>query len=114
MEDVKELFREINEALKEDISRAKGVKAVYEFQFHDEPSISFQLVLKEDSGYVLEGGIEKADCTLTMLKEDFKQMAKGKLNGTKAFMSGRLKIRGNMGFALRLQDILVSYNKTAN
>lgn len=113
MEEIKKLFQEINSALREDPSRGKGVQAVYQFNFHDDDSV-FQLVLKGEDSYAGEGDKESPDCTLVMVKEDFLAMAKGELNGTKAFMSGRLKIKGNMGLALKLQDILASYNKAAN
>jgi len=109
MESIRQIFQEIDSALREDPSQAEGVNAVYEFHFHDEESLTYQLVLKEDEKYASEGSKEDADCTLTMLKEDFKKMVEGELNGTKAFMSGRLKIQGNMGLALKLQNLLSSY-----
>jgi putative sterol carrier protein len=114
MDEIKKLFQEIDGALKEDPSKGKGVKAVYQFNFHDEDTTAFQLVLNGDDSYAAESTKETPDCTLVMVKEDFLAMAKGELNGTKAFMSGRLKIKGNMGLALKLQDILATYNKTVN
>ncbi|WP_047982061.1 SCP2 sterol-binding domain-containing protein [Ornithinibacillus contaminans] len=113
MEEIKALFEEINTALKEDPSKAKGVKAVYQFAFQDDDATTFQLVLNDQNSYAAEGEKESPDCTLVMMKEDFLAMANGELNGTKAFMSGRLKIKGNFGLALKLQDILATYNKTA-
>ena len=47
-----------------------------------------------------------ADCTLTLSKADFESMAQGQLDPTMAFMSGRLKIAGDMGVAMKLQPIL--------
>jgi putative sterol carrier protein len=114
MEDVKKIFNEIDAALKEDPSSTKGVRAVYQFNFHNDDSHTFQLVLKGEESYAAEGEQQTPDCTLVMMKDDFLAMAKGELNGTKAFMSGRLKIKGNMGLALKLQDILATYNKTRN
>lgn len=114
MEEVRKLFSNIDAALKEDASQTKGVEAVYQFNFHQDDSSVFQLVLKGTDSYATEGEQETPDCTLVMVKEDFLAMARGELNGTKAFMSGRLKIKGNMGLALKLQDILASYNKTRN
>ncbi|WP_026909317.1 SCP2 sterol-binding domain-containing protein [Paucisalibacillus globulus] len=114
MEEVKKLFSEIDTALKEDPGSAKGIEAVYQFKFHKDESHTFQLILNGDNSFAAEGKHENPDCTLVMVKEDFLAMANGELNGTKAFMSGRLKIKGNMGLALKLQDILASYNKSRN
>ena len=40
-----------------------------------------------------------------MKDADFVDLATGKLDGT-AFMSGKLKVRGDMGLAMKLQGIL--------
>ena len=43
--------------------------------------------------------------TITMKESDYLDMINGKLNGQMAFMSGKLKIAGDMGLALRLQNL---------
>ncbi|QHS22706.1 SCP2 sterol-binding domain-containing protein [Virgibacillus sp. MSP4-1] len=107
MSEVKGIFEEINTALKEDPSYVEGVNAVYQFDLEGEEP--YQLVLRGDDSYAKQGTDEEADCTLKMNTDDFKALSEGNLNGTQAFMSGRLKIKGNMGLALKLQDILSSY-----
>ncbi len=47
-----------------------------------------------------------ADCVISVSKEDFESLAKGRLDPTSAFMTGRLKINGDMGVALKLQPLL--------
>ena len=47
-----------------------------------------------------------ADCTLKMAFSDFDDMINGKLDGMTAFMTGKLKIEGDMGVAMKLQSIL--------
>lgn len=51
-----------------------------------------------------DGG--EADCTLQIAIADFVEMAQGRLNGTTAFMTGRLKIRGDMALAVRFGNVL--------
>jgi len=46
------------------------------------------------------------DCTITMADADLVAMAEGKLDGMQAFMGGKLKIKGNMMLAQKLQSIL--------
>jgi putative sterol carrier protein len=47
-----------------------------------------------------------ADCTITVSKDDLIAMTTGDLDPTTAFMTGRLKIAGDMSAAMALQPIL--------
>ena len=51
-------------------------------------------------------GDADADVTLTADVETFQQIFEGDLNPTTAFMSGKLKIDGDMGAAMRLAQVL--------
>jgi len=47
-----------------------------------------------------------ADCTINVSLENFQAMAEGKLDGTTAFMMGKLKVAGNMAIAMKLGPLL--------
>jgi len=49
---------------------------------------------------------EEADVTMTADTETFRDILEGNLNPTSAFMTGRLKIDGDMGAAMRLAPVL--------
>ena len=51
------------------------------------------------------------DVTITIADADFMAMADGKLDGMQAFMGGKLKIKGNMMLAQKLQGILEAAQK---
>ena len=48
---------------------------------------------------------QEADCTITVSKEDFGKLAAGELDPMMAFMSGKLKVSGDMSVAMGLQSI---------
>jgi putative sterol carrier protein len=54
---------------------------------------------------VAEGGVEDADCTFSATEETFEKIASGEQNATTAYMTGKLKIKGDMGAAMKLQKI---------
>ncbi|MEO0682145.1 MAG: SCP2 sterol-binding domain-containing protein [Pseudomonadota bacterium] len=72
-------------------------------------SIKFEI---EDEGAIrLEGSDvtiddAEADCTVTADAETFKGMMTGDVNPTGAFMSGKLKIDGDMSKAMALNAVL--------
>lgn len=47
-----------------------------------------------------------ADCTMTADPETFQGILDGSVNPTSAFMSGKLKVDGDMGLAMKLGTIL--------
>lgn len=49
---------------------------------------------------------EDADVTLTASRETFEGLLSGNVNPTMAFMTGKLKVDGSMGTAMKLGQIL--------
>ena len=51
------------------------------------------------------GAHASPNMTMTMAAQDYVDMISGKLNGQMAFMSGKLKIAGDMGLAMKMQSL---------
>jgi putative sterol carrier protein len=47
-----------------------------------------------------------ADCTLIVTPENFGKLVSGDLNPMMAVMTGKIKIKGDMGVAMKLQSLL--------
>ena len=58
-----------------------------------------------DSNTVHQDDID-AECTLVTSLDDFKSLISGSLNPMMAVMTGKLKIEGDMGVAMKLTKIL--------
>ena len=72
---------------------------------------SAKFVIEGEGAIMLDGdgaraGDADADVTLTADTDTFRDILDGALNPTSAFMSGRLKIDGDMGAAMRLAPAL--------
>ncbi|CAO3659650.1 unnamed protein product [Rhizopus stolonifer] len=85
----------------------KQVNGIFEFVItNDEKKTETFTVDLKKNGTVIKGkGPTKADAIITIKDSDFVQLASGKLNGQKAFMSGKLKIKGQMMLATKLDTV---------
>ncbi|GGG65804.1 sterol-binding domain-containing protein [Salipiger pallidus] len=77
----------------------EGFDGVAKFDIEDEGSI-----IVDQNG--ARAGDDDADVTLSADTDTFQKIIEGDLNPTTAFMSGRLKIDGDMGAAMRLGGVL--------
>lgn len=84
-----------------------GVKEA-EFLFTLSGDEGGQWVLRVSQGRASleEGAAASPDVTIEMSAQDFQEMAAGRLGPVAAYMSGRLKIAGDIGLAMRLQPLL--------
>ena len=65
-----------------------------------------QWVVKVEDGKVsVSEGPGEADTTIQATEENFLAISRGELNPTTAYMTGKLKIKGDMGAALKLQKL---------
>lgn len=58
----------------------------------------------DQGGVSADGG--EADCTVSADAETFQAMLAGELDPTAAFMSGRIRVEGDMGLAMKLGSLL--------
>ena len=66
----------------------------------------YNVALTDGKAAVAKGEAPSTNCTITMAESDFLALLSGKLNGQMAFMTGKLKIAGDFGLALKLETLL--------
>ena len=94
----------IIDGLKEKVGEDCGLGSVVKFDFGDQGSVI--LDASQVPNIVSTEGADP-DCTMVISVEDFMAMAEGSLDGVSAFMTGRLKVSGDMGIAMKLGALLV-------
>ncbi|WP_188456153.1 SCP2 sterol-binding domain-containing protein [Virgibacillus oceani] len=90
---VKDIWQFIEQQLQHNNEPYKDVTAVYEFRILDEDDGVYQLDFADQQASVHYTNEKEADCVLKMKEKYFKLFLLGDLNSTKAFMTGKLKIK---------------------
>ena len=86
------------------IGANSGLGGTLKFDFGEPGSVYIDG--KSSPNTVSDGSGKNADCTITLSLETFEKMVKGELDGTSAFMQGKLRVAGDMGLAMKLGPIL--------
>lgn len=107
---VQEIFQEIEKVLNSNPEPIQGREVVYQFDLTGDEAGSYQLQLADGKAKVEQGAPVEAVCTLQMSDANFREFLLGNLNGTAAFMTGKLKIKGNIGEAMKLENLLRKYD----
>jgi hypothetical protein len=82
------------------------IDAVYQFDIAGPGGGRWSVDCTQPGGRVQAGSAPNAKCMVAATDQDFLAIVNGKLNAQMAFMSGKLKIQGDMGLAMKLQQIL--------
>jgi putative sterol carrier protein len=99
-QNAKEFFDTLESRVEPD--KAAGINASYLF---DVTGAGTWTVAVDDAGVGVTEGEGDADCTITISEENFEKLVAGDLNPTTAYMTGKLKIKGDMGAAMKLQKL---------
>jgi putative sterol carrier protein len=83
--------------------RIAGMNNTYVFEI--DGAGTWTVALANGSLSVNEGAAEGADCTISASEENFQKIIAGEQNATTAYMTGKLKIKGDMGAAMKLQKL---------
>ncbi|KAJ8402068.1 hypothetical protein AAFF_G00373030 [Aldrovandia affinis] len=100
-----ETFKIIKGILSPDV--VKTTQGVYKFDLSGEHAGVWYIDLKNDAGSAGSGEPPvKPDVVMTMDSSDFVKMFAGNLKPTMAFMSGKLKIKGDMTLAIKMERMM--------
>jgi putative sterol carrier protein len=96
--------REFFESLpaRADTSKTVGMSNTYLF---DIEGAGMWIVAVDDGAVSVREGEGDADVTISATEENFQKIVSGEQNPTTAYMTGKLKIKGDMGAAMKLQKL---------
>ena len=101
-----EIFSDLNNRITAE--KASSINASYLFDIGGDDGGKWLVDLTGDGNWVTDGASDpEASCTVTVKSaDDWVGIATGKINPTMAFMQGKIKVKGDMSLAMKLQALL--------
>lgn len=109
------VFQNIHKKLQEEGEQfVRRIGGVFAFKVRDGPNgqeATWYVDVKNGNGCVHNDTAKKADCTISISDTDLLALMTGKMNPQTAFFQGKFKITGNMGLAMKLQNLQLQPSK---
>lgn len=102
-EEVQQVFPAMVERFQPE--KAIDVDAIIMFDLAGENGGFFWIKVADGTAQAGEGEIANASMTVKASADDWFAVATGQMNPMQAFMSGKLKILGDMGLAMKMQTM---------
>jgi putative sterol carrier protein len=100
---VEEVFANIDKGFEP--SKAEGVDAIFQFVLTGDQGGEWWIRVKDQQANVQKGLHPDPTMTLTARADDYLAVVNGDLNPMMALRQGKIKVKGNMELALRLQGM---------
>jgi len=94
---------QFTEGMKKAIGTSSGLNSTLKFDFEGKGHI---YVDGKSTPNTVTNEDKPADCTITVSTDTFRKMVARELDGTTAFMQGKLKVAGDMSVAMKIGPIL--------
>ena len=85
--------------------KASGTNATIQYDISGDGGGTWNAVIKDGACAVTSGAAASPNLTLQISAQDWLDMLSGKQSGQMLFMSGKLKVKGDMGLAMKLGSL---------
>ncbi len=88
-----------------DPKKTAGMNATYQFVATGDGGGNWYVQITNGDNKVVKGMADSPTIVLTASAADWLDMMNGKMNGTTAFLTGKLKIQGDVSLAMKLESL---------
>ena len=103
-DDIKGFFSELEQRI--DPKRTAGITAVFQFIITGDESGEWFVEFADGVPSVQQGTHENPNLSLMVDGKDWLDIVNGKQNAQVAFLTGKLKLRGDLALAMKVQSLL--------
>lgn len=88
--------------------KAGDTSAKIQFDFTGDGGGQYVMMIQDGKCEITEGTADDVKTTLTVAASDWVDIIEGRLDSMKAFMGGKLKVKGDVGFMMKFQQLFDS------
>lgn len=103
----RDIFEKVDRKLKERAHEFSELSAVYKFILKGPDGGTWIVDLREES-YGVREGEEEAQCTFKASDQNFINLVTGKLRPERALLTGKIKLAGDIGLAMKFGELIKS------
>ncbi|MEH7075558.1 SCP2 sterol-binding domain-containing protein [Neobacillus drentensis] len=105
-----DLMHRIEEIFNENPGPLKGFEAIVQYDIHGDKEGTYQHFFHDGKLTIKEGTDASPVVTMQMSYDNFKKSLLGKLSGTMALLTGKVKVKGDVSTGLKIESIVKKYN----
>ena len=102
---VEQVFEEMPANFKSE--KAGNLNATFQFNITGDDGGTWNAKIEDGQANVTKGEAESPNVTITASSADWISIVNGSLNPQMAFMTGKLKVQGDLGLATRLGQLFI-------
>lgn len=99
----KGFFETLASRLEADPGALAGLDCVFQFDIGEQ---RYNVTVRGGKATVAQGSAADPGCVVTMAEQTLADLLAGRINAQMAFLTGKVKVGGDMGLALKLGSIL--------
>lgn len=106
---VQEAFKKLCKEMNDTPDGLGSLEGVFQFDIQGDEEKTYQFSVQDRQVRLVESAKDEPLCVLQLSEENTLNLLRGSLNTTAAYMMGKVKIKGDLMLAMKLQNVFQIY-----